>query len=451
MIARMRAWLNSMQAHMIGFAFGVIAVLTAMSVAIIVIAGPPQRSPMTVYDVSRVVRGLEPAREGLAAEFTRSRTARVEDMGSAVERRLAAILAEDLEVPPDNVRLYLGNRTPSFLEYLERQATLYPRDGRGGGIIDGTVVVAVRTPGGNWNVHERRSRTGFENAWQLLRASPWLGFLVVIPFSMWFSTLIARPVRAFALAAGRVGGGKEFPVPVAGPTEIRIAAKALNEMQARIRAFIQERTALVGAIAHDLRTPLNSLRFRIAAASDDVRIPAEKDIKQLDRLIASILEYVESDGRTLSVERIDLASLLQSMADDLHDLGVEVDVDIAAGSPQVIIEGDLLLLRRLFANLIDNAAKYASHVSIKLTATPVRTIVEIADDGPGMTPADLALAFEPFFRGEPSRSRTTGGIGLGLSIAKSVAERHSGQITLANRAGGGFAVRVVLPASGPKS
>lgn len=441
MMPRFRVWLNSMQAHMIGFAFALIVLLTAINAAIFFIVGPPQSSPLTVYDISRVVRGLPPARESLARQFTRTTATYARPPVSEVERQLSGLLAEDLNLPADDVRLYLGNRSADHLGYLKKQAALRLRDGGSSPLIYGTVVAATRQPDGTWAVRVRRSKAGFENYWNLLRLAPWFGFLVTIPLSMWFSAKLARPVRAFVRAARQVEGGKTFIVPIVGPTEIKVAANALNEMQARVRATIQERTALVGAIAHDLRTPLNSLRFRIARAPDDIRVAAESDIKQLDRLINSILEYVEGEGRALSVETIDLSSLLLSLVDDLRDRGISIQFEPAP----VQIGGDFLLLRRMFANLIDNAIRFAAHVSISLTSTAAEAIVEIVDDGPGMSPPELARAFEPFFRGEPSRNRTTGGIGLGLAIAKSVAENHGGQISLANNAGGGLMVRVVLP------
>lgn len=441
MTARLRIWLNSMQAHMIGFAFGVIAIMTAMSVVFVVIAGPPQRSPMTIYDVSRVVRGLPPAQADLAAEFTRSVSTEARLPPSEAERHLSRVLAKNMKLPSEAVRVNLGNRSAGYFDYVERQAALYDQDGGASPILSGTVEAAVRRADGTWEIYERRSKTGLADYWNLLRASPWLGFLILIPLSMLFSAWLSRPVRVFAQAAGQVGGGKEYPVPVAGPTEIRVAAKALNEMQARIRAFVRERTALVGAIAHDLRTPLNSLRFRIARAPDDVRVPAEEDIKQLDRLIGSILDYVESGGRRLSVDTIDLTSMLQSLVDDLEDQGFAIEFEALP----VNIQGDLLLLRRMFANLIDNAVKYGSRVAISLRTVADQVRVEIADDGPGLSQPDLAKAFEPFFRGEPSRNRATGGIGLGLAIARSVAEAHGGQIILSNAAGGGLVASVSLP------
>jgi signal transduction histidine kinase len=441
MTVSLRQWLNSMQAHMIGFALAVTMVLTGISVVVVLIAGPPQRSPMTVYDISRVVLGVPPAQTRLPREFTHSKSKHPPLPTTQVERQLSSILAHDLGLPADHVRLTLGDRGRDYFTYLERQAALYARDGQGSPIIYGTVAAAVLQPDGSWDMHVRRSKSGYANVWNILKASPWLGFLVLIPLSMWFGTRIARPVQALAQAASQVGDGREYRVPEAGPTEIRVAAKALNEMQGRIQAFVRERTALVGAIAHDLRTPLNSLRFRIARAPDEVRLPAEGDIKQLDRLIASILEYAESEGRPPSVEAIDLSSLLQSMVDDLHDQGVDVEFQ----SSPVKVEGDLLMLRRLFANLVGNAVKFADRVSISLTSTAAQAIVVIADNGPGMSPSDLAQAFEPFFRGEPSRNRTTGGMGLGLAIAKAVVEAHAGRIELSNSDGGGLQAVVVLP------
>lgn len=443
MTERIRDWLNSVQAHMIGFAGAVIILLTVLSAGIVILASPPQLSPITIYDISRVIRGVPPAQQNLPKEFTRHKSADARFPASDVERRLSGFLAEDLGLSPDRVRIYLGNRSPTYLSYLERQAAYYSQGHRGSPVIYGTVVVGVRRADGAWDVHVRRSKNGFENVWDWLRASPWLGFLIILPFATWFSTKIARPVRAFAQAASQVGGGKEFLVPVAGPTEIRVAAKALNEMQARIRTFGRQRSALVGAIAHDLRTPLNSLRFRVAQAPDEVRIPAENDIKQLDRMIASILEYAENEARPLAIEPIDLLSLLQSMVDDRQDQGVNITINFDVGS--ATIEGDLLMLRRLFANLIDNAVKFASSVWVTLRSTPSQAVVTITDDGPGMTPSDQAQAFEPFFRGEPSRNRTTGGIGLGLAIAKAAVAAHGGDISLANRPSGGLQVDIVLP------
>lgn len=441
MMANLRAWLNSMQAHMVAFALGVILVLTLISFTAIRIAGPT-RTPVSMYDLAKVIQNIEPAQDNLAVEFERAVAARMPDHASPVEMRLARILASDLNKTTEAVRVRLGNRSETYFRFVARQLDNYERDGRASPVVSGTVMAAVRKADGTWDVVDRPSRDGVQDVWQLLRAGPWLGALVVIPLSMWFSTLLARPVRDFARAARRVGDGRtELPVPVAGPTEIRIAAQSLNEMQARINDFMHERTALVAAIAHDLRAPLNSLRFRLAAASPAIREPAEGDIGQLEELINAILAYVESDQKSLKVELIDLTSLIQSIIDDLQG---ESRVEMHRHE-ELSIEADILLLRRLFSNLIVNAAKFAAAVEVRMHTDGTHAVVEISDNGPGMSPSDLALAFEPFFRGERSRSRSTGGVGLGLSIVKSAVEAHGGTVTLKNQPGGGLLACVKLP------
>jgi two-component system, OmpR family, sensor kinase len=435
------AWLNSIQARIIGFALGVILLVTAVSFAIAQLSGPA-RTPVSIYDLAKVMRGARPAQSDLAKQFKRFVRSDMPDHESAVEARLAGILARELDISGDDVRLHLGNRSDTYFDYLRRQLDNYDRDGRASPIVSGRVTAAVRRADARWEVFDRPGRPGRRDPWQLLRASPWLGALLVIPLGLWFGTLLARPVRDFARAARRAGDGRaEVRVPVAGPTEIRIAAEALNEMQARIGNYMQERTALVAAIAHDLRTPLNSLRFRLAGAPPAVRDPAEKDVEQLDALINAILDYVESDKKILKVEPIDLTSLIQSIIDDLLS---ELDVDMEH-LDELKIEGDILLLRRLFSNLLLNAAKFATQVYVRVQADSSNAIVEIADNGPGMSPADLSLAFEPFFRGERSRSRSTGGVGLGLSIVKSTVEAHGGTVELTNRPAGGLLARVALP------
>ena len=442
MIDRIREWMNSMQAYMIGFAFSVIVVLTCVSMIIIEFTGPLRRGPLSMYELSLVVRGEEPARARLRGEFEVSLRPSARLPSTTVEQGLSKILAEDLGRPADSVRVYIGNRSITYFDYLNRQVQLYTRDGRHSPSVSGTVIAAIRQGDGRWQVFSRKSQEGFQDVWLLLRASPWMGALMLIPFSMWFSTRISRPVRAFAQAASRIEGGRQpLPVPVVGPNETRVAAKALNEMHSRILTFVRERTTLVGAIAHDLRTPLNNLRFRIAGAPDSIRAAAESDIKELDQLIDTILEYVENEGKPLAIEVLDLTSLLQSLVDDSSDIGREISLT----ADDVQVEGDLLMLRRLFSNLIGNAFQFANAVSVDLKGDASHATVEILDDGPGMPAADLERAFEPFFRGERSRNRGTGGIGLGLSIARSIVEAHCGDLTLENASEGGLLARAIIP------
>jgi two-component system OmpR family sensor kinase len=434
------AWLNSIQVRMVGFALGVILVVTAVSIAIVQLSGPA-RTPVSIYDLGKVMRGVKPAQSDLAVQFERRAVTDMPDDQSPIEARLARLLAMELGTSPDNVRFRLGNRSDTYFSYVGRQLDSYDRDGRASPILSGGITAAWRHSDGRWEVFERASRPGMRDGWQLLRASPWFGAVLVIPLGLWFGTLLARPVRTFARAARRAGDGRtELPVPVTGPTEIRIAAEAVNEMQARIREYMRERTTLVAAIAHDLRTPLNNLRFRLATAPPAIRDPAEGDVEQLEALINAILDYVESDRKELTVELVDLTSLVQSIIDDMPATS-RIEMNEVG---EVKIEGDILLLRRLFSNLIANGAKFATKVEVHLRSEERQAVVEIVDNGPGMSPSDLSLAFEPFFRGERSRNRSRGGVGLGLAIVKSAVEAHGGEVTLTNRPEGGMIARVSL-------
>lgn len=241
---------------------------------------------------------------------------------------------------------------------------------------------------------------------------------------------MTQPIRNLASASNRMGAGcLEAKVPVEGPTEIRLAAEALNGMQARISRFVTERTSVIGAIAHDLRTPLNSLRFRIAALPSKEHALAEADIKRMEQIISSTMAYVENEGAPASVERLDLASLLEGLVDDYRDRGAKILVE---SSPRVTIMGDIVRLRRLFTNLIDNALAFGTSAAISARLHDEWIEVRVTDDGPGIPHDELGRVFEPFYRSERSRNRSTGGIGLGLSIALAAARSHGGNLELFN-------------------
>jgi len=268
--------------------------------------------------------------------------------------------------------------------------------------------------------------------------------VLIVGLLAWaFSSRLARPIRAFALAAEKVGRRQQLtPVEVRGPAEIRLAAEAVNDMQRRIAGYVAERTALVGAIAHDLRTPLTRLAFLLASAPEGLRGKAEAQIAEMEQMIAATLDFVADETRVRPHEAVDLALLVEGVVDDLADTGR--DVALAAAAPATV-SGDPILLKRLFANLINNAVTYGERATVTLSAAEGWAAVEIADAGPGLAAQDLERAFEPFYRAEGSRNRATGGIGLGLAIVKAAARRHGGDVTLSNRAEGGLSACVRLP------
>jgi len=199
---------------------------------------------------------------------------------------------------------------------------------------------------------------------------------------------------------------------------------------------------MIGAIAHDLRTPLTRLRFRIEATPDDVRVKLSSDIDQMEAMISAALAFVRDTTRPAERTKLELASLLESVVDEAAETGGAATVERAE---KIVIEGDPIALKRLVVNLVENALKYGHVARGSVFADGDMAIIEIDDDGPGVPPAELERVFEPFFRGEPSRNRETGGIGLGLAVVRSLARAHGGDVTLLNRPEGGLRASVRLP------
>jgi two-component system OmpR family sensor kinase len=445
MKTRMLRWANSIHAHMLALAFGVMMTLTAFSLTILFTLNPPERVPVSVYEISRIVRGLPLVREVPIV--------REQDQDEAppmptdpAERLISALLAKQLHLPGADVRVRLNEGDNARFAQISREAELYGAEGAADPYIVGTFTAAVRKPSGGWRLVTREARSP-QNLWRLTGRNTFLvGLLLIIPLSMWFSARLTRPIRAFATAAERLGAGvDEKPLPIKGPTEIRMAAQSLNEMQSRIARYVLERTSLVGAIAHDLRTPLSRLHFHLANAPDPIRKAAEGEISQMEKLIGTTLDFVDNESRPRVMEPLDLGLLVEGLVDDFADMGQDVAMDEAQS---IIIDGDMILLKRLFTNLIDNAVKYGGSAQLSVRHDATQAIVEVSDRGPGIAEPHLARAFEPFYRGEPSRNRRTGGVGLGLSIVQSAAHAHGGLATLEARPGGGTIARVLLPLPG---
>ncbi len=282
--------------------------------------------------------------------------------------------------------------------------------------------------------------------------APWqqrlvLGFAVsavaVVPLAYLFARGLARPLTIFAEAAERFGRDpRAVPMTLKGPTEITKAVTAFNEMQDRLRRYVEDRTSMVAAIAHDLRTPLTRLRFRIEAAPEEARAKMSADIDQMEAMIAATLTFVRDASGDPQRTRLELSSLLESIVDDMAETGADVSV---GRTEKVVIDADSLALRRLLTNLLENAVKYGVRARASLSVINSLAEIDIDDDGPGVPPPELNRVFDPFYRREPSRSRQTGGIGLGLSVARSIARAHGGDVALINRPRGGLTARVTLP------
>ena len=260
----------------------------------------------------------------------------------------------------------------------------------------------------------------------------------------WMSAqVLASPIVSFANAAERLGRDPNSPpLSLRGPSEIATAAKAFNEMQQRLRRYVDDRTAMIGAIAHDLRTPLTRLRFRIESAPEELRNKMSSDLDQMEAMISATLSFVRDATQNGDRTRLELSSLVQSLVDDMTDTGAQV---VLQQADKIIIDGDPVALKRLFSNLLENAVKYGKRARVRIIAEAGSAVVEIDDDGPGVPVAELDRVFEPFYRREPSRNRDTGGIGLGLAVVRTIARGHGGDAELSNRPEGGLTARVTLP------
>ena len=254
---------------------------------------------------------------------------------------------------------------------------------------------------------------------------------------------MTHPMRRLAVAAEALGRGERLqPLPESGPTEIRQTAEAFNLMQARLQRFVEDRTRMLAAIGHDLRTPITSLRLRAEFVSDDET--REKMLSTLDELKSmteATLAFSREQAVAENTRNVNLSALVESLCDDLVELGYQVTV---LDSPKIGYRCRADALKRAVRNLVENAVRYGERARVSVAARP--TVIEIAveDDGPGIPAEIMDRVFAPFFRIENSRNRETGGIGLGLSIARNVVRHHGGDVILSNT-GSGLRAVISLP------
>jgi signal transduction histidine kinase len=233
------------------------------------------------------------------------------------------------------------------------------------------------------------------------------------------------------------------PMTETGTVEMQRAARAFNRMQERLRRLIESRTQMLAALSHDLRTPLTLLRLRTEEVADaDERDKMLATIGEMNEMIGSTLAFARDEVRAEPRRRVDVAALLTSVVDDMADAGLPVTMQAAA---PLIHDCQPGALKRAITNLLDNAVKYGKRAQAAIATVGTTIEVTIDDDGPGIPETELPRVFQPFYRIEDSRSRDTGGIGLGLAIAQSIVQAHGGELILANRPGGGLRACIKLP------
>ncbi len=415
---------------------------------------------LAVFGVVAGLLYLDERRDRAVEHFSRVLSVRMlaivellESAAPAEQRRLLTALSDrrlriDMLVeqpggsgwrPPEKVDEDAGRH----LERLQPRSVLM----RVGGTPSGErrsgrrIGIAVGLKKGGWA--EFSVRPGY---WPRIGPLIWLGvvaFLVVLGL-VWGVHRTTRPLRRFAEAADRLGlDANPPPLPERGPRELRNATRAFNRMTARIRRLVDDRTLMLAAVSHDLKTMLTRLRLRAEFIEDgEQKDKAAADLDEMQAMLEATLSFARDDAADERPVVVDLAALLQSLAADLADAGRAASYH---GPDCLPLQGRPVALRRLFENLLDNALRYGGEAAVSLREQPKGRVEAWIDDrGPGIPEAFRERVFDPFFRVEASRSRDTGGSGLGLAVVRAIVQRHDGEIALEDRPGGGLRVRVAL-------
>jgi signal transduction histidine kinase len=307
----------------------------------------------------------------------------------------------------------------------------------------GDLLVQVALPQGQWALLNV-SAANFRVSWPRLAVRVGIWFLIIGLLSVLAARRLAEPIADFGRAAEQLGTGQEVsPLAERGPRELRVATRAFNKMQERLRRFLEDRTRMLAAISHDLRTPLARLRLRAEFIEDeDQRAETRADLDAMSQMIRATLVFARDDAQREQANLVDLSVLVADICDDITELGGDVSF---AEAPHVSACCQPTAMGRAIANLIENAVKYGGCARVQLVNEAHGVAVVVDDDGPGIPADEREKVFAPFYRLEQSRNRDTGGVGLGLAVSRTIAREHGGDVKLSNRTPAGLRARLELP------
>ncbi|CAA7625630.1 putative two-component sensor histidine-kinase (Modular protein), classical system [Candidatus Terasakiella magnetica] len=266
----------------------------------------------------------------------------------------------------------------------------------------------------------------------------------ILFFGRWAAGWVSAPLATFARAADRLGRNVQAPpLSEEGPREVRQAVAAFNEMQSRVRRFVDDRTRMLAAISHDLRSPITRLRLRaelLPQGEASGRMLA--DLSEMEAMVTSTLEFAREESVTEPSQAIDLAATIEAICDNASDMGLPAEFDWPG---RLICICRPLAMKRALANVVENAARYGARAVVHARHVSHNIVITVDDNGPGIPETEMGKVFTPFYRLEGSRNRKTGGIGLGLTVVRTIVRAHGGDIRLENRAEGGLRVTITLP------
>lgn len=342
----------------------------------------------------------------------------------------------------DDLRRTVTPEGRQLLDKPDQQLEVYHPDDWPQG--HGYYALVVQLSDGSWLMFSAAARSWGLGEWQRNLILIVLVLISTVLVALIATRHLAKPLRHFAEGARRFGA--DFgapPIEPVGPIEIRQVIVAFNAMQGQLQHFINDRTQMLAAISHDLRTPLTRMRLRGEFIEDpEQQQRLFRDVDEMQAMINASLEFFRDDARLEQTTSFDLAELLRTLTDDYRDQSI----DIAISSPQhLVFFGRPMGIKRVVGNLLDNTVKYAQEPTIELSADDQQVTLLVLDRGPGIAPESQEQVFAPFFRLEGSRNKNTGGVGLGLSAARAIVLGQGGTLTLCNRPDGGLEVKVLLP------
>ena len=364
--------------------------------------------------------------------------------GGSVEARMRALLGPD-DDRLIRVELHKAEGTLTPMSHINPDGNNMHLQVMRGGLLTLEMTVSVGLQDGRWlNVDTRFNRPPLQ--WPVISTLSFgiTAALLLIGVIWFLLSRLTGPLRRVASAAESFGRG-ETPdaLPATGPHEVRDLTVAFNDMQGRLTRHIADRTRVLAALGHDLRSPLTALRVHAEIVDEeDIRASMISSIEEMQDMVERTLAFAHGMATSEEAKTVELRAFLEKLQQDMHG-GFEIgDVD------QIHVRLRPNAMRRALRNLIVNAQRYGNGAIVSVSGDRDTVTIEILDNGSGIPEADLERVFEPFFRLEKSRSRNTGGTGLGLSIARTIARAHGGDVRLENRPEGGLMAVLVLPRKG---
>lgn len=405
--------------------------------------------------ISRLVRDMAPEGRAEVVRFSDGRAFRVwrskepafeETAETNEETDVLTYLRSQMPRISGNemrVRLQTSPDRPG-IEFLYPPPPLETARPLSRGTASGAVAVSIHHSDGEWLNVLGQINTPSALMPALLAPNLISAALGVALVAFWLVHRVTVPLARMAEAAEKLGKDIHAPpLDTRGPREVAVAAEAFNRMQRRLARLVQNRSDLLAAISHDLRTPLTQLRLRTELMQASVaRQKNLRAVDEMEALLDTFLAYARATGETEDRGKVQIGALVASICDDLADLGADVTCEASDG---VVLNCRRLSIKRAVANLIDNALKYGTRARVGVEVKGTQVVIRVEDDGPGIPEDQMEMVFKPFHRGDASRTADARGVGLGLGIVQAVAEDHGGLVRLTNRPSGGLLAELVLP------